>query len=364
MSAQQELRQAIEMMQDGAVAPAVEMLNRLVDDAALDDKGRAAAWVWLAESRADQAYKIGCLERALAFDPENRQIRQGLQQVRSARPQPGRLPAMGGGERDGQRDDRPAVVGVSGGRNGMASGVFVNGGGLVATTSYAIGSAERVRVTLDARRQLKGAVVRRFPLHDLALIDTGLVPARKPVIAPPLAIGENLAFIALAYGGLRLRGVLGGVNDRRARHWLRTTIPPAQAPDAGGNPLYDEKGQLLGLLTRNVDGAGNALAIRMAHVLALTEQLRRDRQLRPDSACCGACGSLTRARLYGGAYCETCGAAQDGASIAPLQAEKLAALSREQLERPCPYCGARVGEYAGRCLRCGRDAVKGAVLEA
>ena len=50
MSAQNELRQAIEWMQDGQAAPAVDLLHRLVECAELDGKGRAAAYVWLAEA--------------------------------------------------------------------------------------------------------------------------------------------------------------------------------------------------------------------------------------------------------------------------------------------------------------------------
>ena len=212
-------------------------------------------------------------------------------------------------------------------------------------------------MTLDAARQLTGAVLRRFPTHDLALIHTPLRLARKISVAPPSLIADNSAFIALGYGGARLRGALARSKNGGARHWLRTTIPPAQMPDAGGNPLVDEHGQLLGLLTRNVDGAGNALAAKIAHVAALAEQLLRERQLMPDSRYCGACGALTRARLYGGAHCETCGAAQalDSAEAAlPPQVEELAALYGEDAGRLCPRCAARIGSYDGRCLRCGQ----------
>ena len=361
VSAQADLRQAIEWMQDGEVASAVDLLQRLVNEAALDDKGRAAAYVWLAESRADSGFKLRCLERALAFDPDNQQIRQGLHQLKAA-PQPGDLPAMSGGG-PGALDETPGVVGVVGGLNGMASGAFVDGSGMIATTSYGIGAIARVTVTLDGGRHLRGAVLRRYPTRDLALIETGLRLARKPSTPPPSMIAENTAFVALGYGGIRLRGALGRLKDRRARHWLRTTISPARLPDAGGNPLYDEKGQLLGLLTRNVDGNGFSLALKISHILALAERLRRDRQLMPGAALCLACGSLTRARLYGGCHCETCGAAQDHGAMAHPQAEKLAALRRENAALPCPHCGARVGEYEGRCLRCGHEWAKGAVLE-
>ena len=361
MSAQRELRQAIELMQDGQAAPAVDLLNRLVDCAELDGRGRAAAYVWLAESREDSVFKIRCLERALEQDPDNRQIQQGLQQLMAARPPPDQLPAMGAERQPAELDEAPPVIGVIGGLNGPASGVFVDDVGLIATTSYAIGSVERVTVTLDAGRHLAGDVVRRFPLCDLALIDAPLRMAREPATAPASMIAENTAFIALGYGGARLRGALAQLNSRRARHWLRTTIPPVQMPDAGGNPLYDENGQLLGLLTRNVDGAGNALALKMSQALALTSQWRRDRRLMPHARYCVACGSLTRALLFGGCHCETCGAAQRINNEIPRQADKLTALYGEDDGPPCPHCGARAGAYEDRCLRCGRSIARGAV---
>lgn len=361
MTAQNDLRQAIEWMQDGRIAAAVDLLNRLIADDGLDDKGRAAAYVWLAESRDDKTFKIRCLERALEHDADNQQIRQGLQQIMAARPSP--RPAMGPALRPAKLDDAPPVIGILGGRNGPASGCFINDAGMIATTSYAIGSARRATVTLDARRHVPGTVIRRSPTHDLALIETALRPAQPPPAAHPSTVGEGAAFVALGYGGLKLRGVLGQLNARRARHWLRTTIPPLQMADAGGNPLVDANGRLLGLLTRNVDGAGNALAIKMSHIVALAKSELRDRQLMPDADYCAACGGRTRARLYGGKHCETCGAALDSVvakSPAAPQTDKLAALYGENAARPCPQCGARFGAYDGRCLRCGQAVAVGA----
>lgn len=355
MKAQNELRQAIELMQDGQVAPAVDLLNRLVAGGELDAKGRAAAYVWLAESRDDGAFKIRCLEQALKHDPNNQQIRQGLQQLMAA--PPSTRPAAGPALRRAEMIETPAVVGILGGLNGPASGVFIDVDGMIATTSYAIGGASRATVMLDAKRHVPGAVVRRFPSHDLALIKTALRQAEKPTVAPPSTIAEGTAVVALGYGGAKLRGLLGRFNSRKTQHWLRTSIPPVQMPDAGGNPLVDENGQLLALLTRNVDGAGKALALLMSHIISLAAQLGRDCRLMPDSEYCAACGGRSRARLYGGGRCETCGAALGGdvgASAVSPQADKLAALFGENAARPCPRCGARVGDYDGRCLRCGQ----------
>lgn len=344
-------------MQAGQVAAAVEMLNGLVTESELDDRGRAAAYVWLAESRQDVAFKVRCLERALSHDPDNRQIRQGLDQLKAIRPPPGKLPALEFGRGNFELQEAPPVVGVLGGMNGLASGVFIDSSGLLATTSYALGGAASVTAILSAEHQLAGAILRRFPAHDLALIETPVKLARPLAIAPSSLVGDGTAFVALGYGGAKLRGALQPMRGGRARQWLRTTIPAAHAPDVGGNPLYDEDSQLLALLTRNVDGAGNALAIKISHIVALAKTEQRRRQLMPDSGYCRNCGAGTRARVFGGNHCETCGAALDmdsAGSPKPPQSDKLAALYGEDAGQPCAHCGARVNQYAGRCLRCGR----------
>lgn len=354
--AQDELRRAIEIMQDGRVEEAAAMLRRLVDEPTLDAKGRAAASVWLAEASDEQEHKQRCLERALEYDPDNLQIRQGLDQLMEQPAQPKHLPLMRAREETPVRhEEAPLAVAVLGGQNGPASGVIVGREGLLATTSYAVGGAEDLTLRLDGGRALAGKVTRRYPQYDLAFIAAPVELARKPAIAPPALIAENAAFVALAHRGARLRGALvptlGGKHD----HWLATTIPPAQLPDAGGNPLVDERGQLLGIMTRNIGANGNALALKMAQVTALAEQFQRDRQLLPQAGYCRACGGLARALIFGGATCETCGARLAAGDGQDIQSEELRQLYGEYAAPPCRHCGARLGSHAGRCLRCGLE---------
>ena len=147
--AQDELQQAIQLMQDGEAEVAAGILKRLVEGSALDAKGRAAAYVWLAEARDDRAFKRQCLERALASEPDNVQIRQGLNQLLEQPAQPEHLPPMRpAAEKSFELEEAPIVVGVDGGLNGLASGVFVGQDGLLATTSYALGGAEQATVYL------------------------------------------------------------------------------------------------------------------------------------------------------------------------------------------------------------------------
>ena len=352
--AQEELRRAIQLMQDGQIEAGSALLRRLAEAPTLDAKGRAAAYVWLAEAQEDHDYKRRCLERALACEPDNLQIRQGLNQLLASPAQPERLPSMrreGGSPTSLER--RPAVAGLEGGRNGLASGAFVGRDGLLATTSYAVGSAEEMTVSLGDERKFGARLLRRYPLYDLAFIATGLELARKPAAAPSAMLAENAAFVALAYRGARLRGLLIAGGRGAGGHWLETNIAPVQLPDAGGNPLVDENGYLLGILTRNIGAGGNACALKITHVLALAEQLRRERQLMPKAGYCPACGGLARALLFGGGTCETCGARLAASDGRAPQSEALMRLYGENAGPPCRGCGARVGGYAGRCLRCG-----------
>lgn len=357
MAAQDELRQAIQLMQDGQVETAAGMLNRLVSNSLLDAIGRAAAYVWLAESRNDRDFKVRCLQQALECEPDNVQIRQGLNQLLATPDQPEQLPAMRH-ERESVEllEQAPVVVGIDGGVNGLASAVFISQDGLLATTSYAIGSVERVAVHVPGESEMSGAVVRRFPQYDLAFVSTPLKLTRKPSVAPPAFMAEDAAFVAYFAGGGRLRGVLTRADRGLPTHWLPTNIPPVQLMDASGNPLYDEHGQLIGILTRNTDHSGYAFGIRVSHILALAEAYRRDRQLMPNAGYCRTCGALTRAQHYGGSTCESCGAALSGAAgsaSASLQSDKLMQLYGEDKSQPCPHCSARVGNYERRCLRCG-----------
>ena len=358
MTAQDELQRAIQLMQNGEAEAAAEQLNRLANSPTLDAQARAAAYVWLAEARADRDYKVRCLERALAHEPGNAQIRQGLQQLRSAPDQPRHLPVMRA-ERDSasQLQRRPQVVGINGGANGLASAAFIGSGGLLATTSYAVGSAARVEVHIPGEREMSGAVVRRFPHCDLALVSAPVKLARKPAVAPPSMAADTLTFTAHSATGMRLRGQLNRADRGLPSHWLATNTHLVQVPDAGGNPLVDGQGQLVGLLTRNSDLSGAALAIKVAHILALAQAFRRDRQLLPTAGYCAACGSLTQAGRYGGRSCETCGAALAAGKLSASTAPDRAALLKlygEESAPPCSHCRATVGQHEGRCLRCGQ----------
>ncbi len=347
MGAGQDLQRAIVLMRDGEVEAAVPLLLRLRDAPELDDKGRAAANVWLAETRDAPDFKRRCLEQALRHEPDNAQIRRGLQRLERANGASLQRPPV----------RAPQVAGVSGGLNGAASGIFVSESGLLATTSYAVGSRLEVTVSLNRQSSVPGRVMRRYPGDDLAFIETGLSLFGMPAMRPAADIIDQMALLALSYGGFKLRAQLLPGGGGLSRRWLRASLPLVQLQGGGGEALYDSQGQLLGLLTRNGDAAGMVLALTMTRVRALAERYRREQKLMPESLCCPHCGGLTRARVFGGKTCEHCGGWLPGGNASDRvepNRDKLKALYGEDRRPPCPVCGARVGHYDERCLRCGR----------
>ena len=348
MNASDELRDAIRQMRAGDKSSAANRLRKLLDNGGLDATGQAAAHVWLAESSDDAAYKVRCLQRALELRPENAQIRRGLGALLAERPAPpGAITAS-------QSDNSPRVLGIDGGANGLASGMLI-ADGILATTSYAVGGAEKLTISLDDGRTLQASMLRRYPIHDLALAHVPLRTNGKLTMADESTLAPGQPISALVYGGGRLHGALAAADN--ASPWLGANLPMAQLADAGGNPVYDNRRQLLGMLTRNAAGDGYALVLKVGRILSLAEQAHRESQSQPNARYCPACGGLAHARAYGGHTCEHCGAAlpDDGKPMA-LQTAALNRLYGVADAAPCPHCAAQVGKHGGRCLRCGKAA--------
>ncbi|MCY4145608.1 MAG: S1C family serine protease [Chloroflexi bacterium] len=348
MRAQDELRAVIRQMQAGDSTAAAK-LRRLLDAGELDAAGQAAAHVWLAEASDDAGFKLQRLQNALACTPDNAQIQQAVQALLAEKPPRPNLPSAP------SLPDIPRVVGINGGANGVASAVFVMQSGMLATTSYALGGAQRLTVSLGDGRTVAGKLLRRFPGIDLALAALPLRLDGRLPIAPPAALTVGQELVALGFDGARLQTKLTALEGVGAGHWLATNLPVAKLPDAGGNPLYDDRGQLAGLMTRNTAGGGMALALKISAILTLAEQAQRDKQMQPGARCCPACGGLARSPIYGGHSCESCGGDLPvDETLAAPQTDILQQLYGEAASRACAHCGARVGFQGGRCLRCGQ----------
>ena len=364
MGGEDDLLRAIEHMKSGQLQSAVALLRGAADDPDFDGHGRAVAFIWLAETNDDIAFKINCLQQALRHEPGNSQVQEKLNQLRARQMRRHADASAATSSPSGLRmTQAPLVLGIDGGVNGSGSGIFVNREGLVATTGNVVGGALEVVVVFGSSGAVPGQVLRRYPESDLALIQTPVTLGSLDALEnTPVAIVDE-AVTAMAYNGAKIRGVAQDGGDGARRGWLRTSILIAMSPDAGGNPLYDGRGHVLGLLTRNADhNTGRAWALSLPHILTLSEQTAQECRLLPNAATCGACGCRTQAGHYGGRYCETCGACLPSASVSeldPPEYERLARIYGDNQGRPCPRCEARTGYYAGRCLRCAQELAPG-----
>lgn len=360
MGGEDNLLRAINYMKSGDLQAAEPLLQAAVDDPALDEHGRAIACIWLAETGDDIAFKISCLGQALRHEPGNAQVKQKLDQLRAQqvtqRPVASTAPSPSSSVRLAQA---PPVLGIDGGVNGRGSGIFISRAGLVATTANVVGSALDLDVAYGGSGAAPGRVLRRYPTSDLALIETPVALGSLGYLMQGPVVIANEAITAMAYNGAKIRGAAQDPGDGARQGWLRTSIPVALSPDAGGNPLYDGRGYVLGLLTRNADHrAGSAWAISLPHILTLAEQSAQERRLLPSAAPCNACGGLAQAGHYGGRYCEICGARLPSESVSTLDPpdfERLAQVYGENQSRACPRCAAQAGYYAGQCLRCSHE---------
>lgn len=364
MGGEDDLLRAIEHMKGGDPQSAVALLRAAANDTELDGHGRAVACIWLAETDEDMAFKISCLEQALRHEPGNSQVQAQLDQLRARHLQRhGDAPALSPSQSRVRLSQAPSVLGISGGVNGPGSGIFISRRGLVATSASVVGSALEVLVDCGASGAVPGRVLRRYPESDMALIQTPVALGSLDALENTPVVIADEAVTAVAYSGAKIRGVAHDASDGTRQGWLRTSILLAMSPDAGGNPLYDGRGHILGLLTRNADyDTGGAWAVSLPQILRLAEQTVQEYRLLPNAVTCGACGCRAQAGHYGGRYCETCGARLPlaaASSLEPSGVERLAQIYGENQGRPCPRCAARAGYYAGRCLRCSSELAPG-----
>ena len=366
MGGEDDLLRAIAHMKSGDLQAAAALLRVAVDDPDLDRHGRAVACIWLAETDDDIAFKIRCLQQALRQEPGNLQVQGKLDQLRARQMQRrSDASALTSSRSSVRMAQAPLVLGIDGGVNGRGSGIFVNREGLVATTASAVGSALEVVVALGGSQALPGQALRRFPESDLALIQTPVALGSLDALENSPVVIAKEAVTAIAYNGAKIRGAVEDPGDGARQGWLRTSILIAMSPDAGGNPLTDDRGHVLGLLTRNADhDRGSAWALSLPHILTLAEQTAQEYRLLPNAATCGSCGCRAGAGHYGGRYCETCGARLPSAGVSrsdPADFERLAQIYGENQSMPCPRCGSKAGYYTGQCLRCSHELAPGSL---
>jgi hypothetical protein len=320
----------------------------------------AVAYLWLAEATDDIAQKRAYYNDALTLDPANPDARERLVGLLSSNlpsaqaAAPGQTQAITA-QPYAQAHVRSApgeqIVRVIGGPNGPGTAFFVNPEGLLATTRYVTGGLERVTLELRSGRQVLGEVVRAWPDYDLAFLYTDERVSDLLPITPFPRVPDEAPLISVSAAGDQQRGKQRPTKRALASHWVPTDF--VKLPDAGGDPIFDERNALIGMMTKNNSRASGYLygvhisTIHRCVELYFSEMTAGDRRLY-----CPGCGVVSRATGLGYFYCEVCG------SVAPLARNIGRHPQGDPFPEPnrirCIHCEAQAGFYGGNCLRCGR----------
>ncbi|MBZ0301482.1 MAG: serine protease, partial [Anaerolineae bacterium] len=247
-----------------------------------------------------------------------------------------------------------AIIGVLDGPNGPGSGFFLTTEGIVVTTRYVVGARESMTVEMEAGNRQIAQVVRSFPDLDVALLKTD--QAVRTLL--PLAVGdplaENTGIVIVPYQLDRVYGRRRETGRSLAPHLFPTDI--VQVPDAGGEPVFNERQMVVGMMTRNISSSSAYVyGVHIAAVQRCLDVYHYELRSVQNRVYCSSCGYASAAATVGGYYCETCGTVMPHArDQVRAQTPNMASFYGENTNAPCTQCGARAGFYDGLCLRCGR----------
>jgi len=404
------MEQGIAAIQSGNMAEGARLLRIALRSDDLKGPLRATAYLWLAETKKSREEKMACYNEAMAADPGNQHAREriallystDLPPVSDTQPQPaikdntpppppdnmpgrtntqhtgdtghfdtGALRSAGGTQQNHappsqraphQRPQTPnynpnavyRTVGIFGGPNGRGSGFFVTRDGLLATTRFVVGGETQVTVELEPNNTLQAQVVRSFPELDLAFIHTGLTVNRLLQGQATPVLPDNMPLTALAHQRRAMSGYVRQTRSDTKADWFPTTI--SDLNDAGGNPVFNDRHVLIGMLTHNANRTSPYVyGININAIYRFAEHYSQEsRSAGGQLIYCPGCGILSRAGTVGGYYCEMCGSTLPTAeNVRRSPLPQLARFYGETMHRPCPNCDSRVGFFNGACLRCG-----------
>ncbi len=200
---------------------------------------------------------------------------------------------LGGGGEEGSEDFFEHFFGRRGNnrdsrslRQGMGSGFIIDGRGIVLTNNHVVESAVNIRVRLDDGRSFDAQVVGRDPLTDVAVIKLRGAVKDLPVVklgdSDALRVGDWVMAIGNPFG--LASSVSVGIISARARSigasnyddFLQTDA--AINPGNSGGPLFNLKGEVIGINTAIVGGgaSGIGFAIPSTLIRAVLPQLEKD----------------------------------------------------------------------------------------
>ncbi|MFB1479268.1 Do family serine endopeptidase [Corallococcus sp. RDP092CA] len=200
-------------------------------------------------------------------------------------------PAMGGmlqglppgiAERFGMQGN-PFGEGGAPAKQGLGSGFVIDPSGLVLTNNHVVEGADTVRVKLEDGRAFDAEVLGRDALTDVALLQLKGVSGNLPFVklgdSDGLRVGDPVMAIGNPFG--LASSVSAGILSARARDihagpyddFLQTDA--AINPGNSGGPLFNMKGEVVGMNTAIIGGAtGIGFAVPANLIQALLPQLQ------------------------------------------------------------------------------------------
>lgn len=176
----------------------------------------------------------------------------------------------------------------------LASGVIVSSDGLILTSAHVVANIDEVQVRLDDGRRFTARVVGADKRTDIGLlkIDASALPVASIGDSSRLAPGDWVAAISAPFGfhGSVTAGVVSAVDRVIAGGgdvpFIQTDV--AINPGSSGSPLFDSRGEVVGLNSMIYSGSGGYMGLSFAVPINLA--MRIATQLR-------AGGTVRRAHL-------------------------------------------------------------------
>ncbi len=361
---QRMLEMGIAAVQRGSAAEGARLIRIAIKSGELSPQMRAIAYLWLAETQSDPQQKRVSYGEATAADPNNAEAQKRLASLLTAQLPSSVLATVQTAQvSPAQAAAQPGinladyVAHVIGGPNGPGTAFFVAQNGILATTRHVVGGLQQVTVELHVGRQLPGTVIRAYTDLDLTLIYVEYsLPALLPITPMPV-VADNTPLTIIAYDGESIRSAQRPTNRVMPTYWIPTTA--TRLVDAGGDPIFDERNYLVGMMTRDTSRTSahmfglHIAAIRRMVDAYLTESQGERRVYCPD------CGNASRAAGAGFFYCEQCGATIPQAQNVNRYPIPQADAYYQPNHVHCTVCGSTGGIYNGVCLRCGQPQTGG-----
>ncbi|GEL73831.1 trypsin-like peptidase domain-containing protein [Myxococcus virescens] len=184
-----------------------------------------------------------------------------------------------GGGREGGRQRREPL------RQGAGSGFIIDPKGVVLTNNHVVEDAVSITIRLDDGRSFSGEVVGRDPLTDVALVRLKEKVENLPTVklgdSDALRVGDWVVAIGNPFG--LASSVSLGIVSARAREigasqydeFLQTDA--AINPGNSGGPLFNMKGEVVGINTAIVGGgSGIGFAVPSNLIGSLLPQLEKE----------------------------------------------------------------------------------------